>query len=411
MSDLLIRNIKQLVMATNNPPSKVGGFAMRSLPIQENAFLLIENGLIKDWGSMDKCPTYNGTILDATGQYILPTWCDSHTHLVYAASREQEFVYRIEGLSYEEIAARGGGILNSANKLRATDEQQLFEDAYKRLHQVIKQGTGAIEIKSGYGLSYESELKMLRVIRRLKEVSPIPIKATFLGAHALPKEFKADRKGYLDLIVNKLLPTIADEGLADYIDAFCERGFFSVDETKRIIDAGTQYGLTAKIHTNQFHCSGAIRMAVEHGALSVDHLEVINDDDINALKDAKTIAALLPSAAFFINAHYQPARKMIDAGLPVALATDYNPGTSPSGNMSFVITLACVKMGMLPSEAIMASTLNGAYAMELEKELGSISIGKKANLIMTKKIPSLAYIPYDFGNSVVDKVFINGEVY
>ena len=349
------------------------------------------------------------TAIDASGQFVLPTWCDSHTHLVFAASREEEFVDKIKGLSYAEIAAKGGGILNSAGKLNETSEAELLRMAWIRLQEVMQSGTGAIEIKSGYGLSVEGELKMLRVIKKLKETSPIPIKATFLGAHTYPVEYKENHKGYIDLIINEMLPVIAKEKLADYIDVFCETGFFSPEETETICKAGISYGLKPKIHVNQLNLSGGTQVGVKLGALSVDHLETMDDDAINTLAASTTIGTLLPTAAFFLRIPFQPARKLIDAGCAIALATDFNPGSSPSGNMNLVIAMSCIQMKMLPEEAINAATINGAYAMELQDELGSITVGKKANLIFTKPIPSLAYLPYSFGTNLIDKVMIAGE--
>lgn len=340
----------------------------------------------------------------------MPAFADSHTHLVFAGSREGEFVDRINGLSYEEIARRGGGILNSAAKLNATSEDELFHAAQERLHRVMAQGTGAIEIKSGYGLSVEGELKMLRVIRRLKESVHIPIKASFLAAHAYPMEYKQNHEGYIDLIINTMLPQVADEGLADYMDAFCEEGFFSVDETSRLLDAAAKYGLKPKIHANQLHYSGGVQVGVKHNAVSVDHLECVGEAEIEALKNSNTMPTLLPAAAFFLGIQYQPARKIIDAGLPVCVASDYNPGSCPSGNMPLLLTLACTQLKMTPEEAINAVTINGAAAMELEQEIGTIASGKRANLIITKEIPSLGYIPYDFGNNPVEKLIINGSI-
>ena len=383
---------------------------MGALPTIDNAFLLIENGQISDFGAMKDCPENADEIIDATGKMVFPCWCDSHTHLVFAANREGEFVDRIKGLTYQEIAQRGGGILNSAQRLRDTPEEILLENAHVRLQEVVQQGTGAIEIKSGYGLTLISELKMLRVIRQLKEMSDVTIKATFLGAHALPPEFKEDRIAYIDLIVNEMLPRIADEGLADYCDVFCEKVAFTPTETERIIKAGLKHGLRPKIHTNQFNCMGGIQAAIKHNALSVDHLEVVNDEEIAALQNApQTIATLLPSAPFFINDHFPPARKLMDADIPLALATDFNPGSSPSGKMSFVVSLACIKMRMTPEEAINAATLNGAYAIECEDKLGSITRGKQANIFITKKISSIAQLPYSFGSDMVESVFIKGE--
>ncbi len=407
---MLIKNIKSLLQ-TSSPKKALRGTLLSELNSVENAWLLIEKDTIKNYGSMDTCPDFDGKIIDASGKMILPTWCDSHTHLVFATSREEEFEMRLKGKSYQEIAESGGGILNSAKKLQNTSEDDLFESAWERLNEVIKMGAGAIEIKSGYGLSVEGELKMLRVIKRLKAKSPIPIKANFLGAHSFPAEYKDNHQGYIDLIVNEMLPQIAKEGLADYIDAFCEKVAFSVAETEQIIEAGAKYGLKAKIHTNQFNCMGGIELCVKRKALSVDHLEVVNDYEIECLKNSETIATLLPSAPFFLSDPYQPGRKLVDEGVAVALASDYNPGSSPSGNMNFVVSLACVKLKMTPAEAINAATINGACALELNEEYGSISKGKKANFILTKKIPSIVYIPYAFGSNLVDQVIINGKIF
>ena len=381
---------------------------MQNLKVLENAYLWVEDGKIKDFGSMDHCPAVNVKQVDVSDRMVLPAWCDSHTHLVFAASRENEFVDRIHGLSYETIAKKGGGILNSAKKLRATPESVLLEQALIRLEEVQTSGTGAIEIKSGYGLDMESELKMLRVIRSLKAQSKMTIKANFLGAHALPMAYKENRAAYIELIIHEMLPRIASEGLADYIDVFCEKVAFSPAETDQILDAGAKYNLKPKIHTNQFNCMGGIEVALKHNAISVDHLEVVNDAEIKALQSSNTIATLLPSAPFFLNDHYPPARKLIEANLPLALASDFNPGSSPSGKMPFVISLACIKMRMSPKEAINAATINGAHALELGKTHGSIAKGKIANLIITKPIPSIAYIPYAFGSDIVEQVFIHG---
>lgn len=410
---MLIKNIKGLVQTRAREESQTAlkGEALKTLPMIENAFLLIQDDRIQEFGKMEACPNYEGEVIDAKDRFVLPTWVDSHTHLVFAAPREEEFVMRLKGKSYQEIAEAGGGILNSAKKLREKSEEELFDDAWIRLQEVIRMGTGAIEIKSGYGLNTEAELKMLRVIRELKKESPIPIKSTFLGAHAFPAEYKENHQAYVDLIVNEMLPQIAKEGLADYVDAFCEKVAFSVEETKQVIEAGAQYGLKAKVHTNQFNCMGGIELCVEQNALSVDHLEVINESEIKALQGSSTLATLLPSAPFFLSDPYQPARDLIDADIPVALASDYNPGSTPSGNMNFVVALACIKLKMTPEEAINAATLNGAFALELEKDFGSIEIGKKANLILTKKIPSIGYIPYAFGSNHIDEVIINGKVY
>jgi imidazolonepropionase len=358
---------------------------------------------------MASCPERADRVIDAANRFVLPCWCDSHTHLVYAGSREQEFVHRIEGMTYEEIARRGGGILNSANRLNATSEEDLFEQGLIRLNEIARMGTGAVEIKSGYGLSYDGELKMLRVIRRLKEQSPLTIKATFLGAHALPADFKDNRQGYMDLLLNRLLPTIAEEGLADFIDVFCDRGFFSAEETESILTAGARHGLRGKIHANELDYSGGVQAGVRHNALSVDHLEHTGPAEIAVLKSSATMTTLLPSTAFFLGLNYPPARDMIDAGLPIALASDYNPGSSPSGNMSFVLSLACLKLRMLPEEALTAATINGAFAMAVETELGSIAIGKQANFTITRPMPSLSYLPYAFGSNLIDMVFIGGN--
>ncbi len=378
----------------------------------ENAWLSIRDGKIEDFGSMDNInvdASHYDEHINAEGKFIIPAWCDSHTHLVYAGSRELEFVDRIKGLPYEEIAKRGGGILNSAKRLQSASEDELFDTAWERLQEVKSFGTAAIEIKSGYGLNTESELKMLRVIKRLKENSDVLIKSNFLAAHAFPMEFKENHQGYVDIIINEMLPQVASEGLADYIDAFCEFGFFSVDETAQILEAGAKYGLKPKIHANQLNYSGGIQVGVKYNAISVDHLECVGEEELACLQNSNTIGTLLPSAAFFINLAYQPARKMIDAGLGLALASDYNPGTSPSGNMNFIASLACTQLKMLPEEAINACTINGAYAMELQGVCGSITRGKYANLILTKKIPSLAYIPYSFGNNCIERVFVKGN--
>jgi imidazolonepropionase len=411
----LIKNIKQLAGLRTGNKTWLQGAEMNSLLCIDNAYLLIEGERIESFGAMkdlDLLAAENraATVIDATGKTVVPAWCDSHTHIVYAGSREVEFVDRIKGLSYEEIARRGGGILNSAQRLHAASEEELFDAAWMRLQEVASLGTGAIEIKSGYGLSLEGELKMLRVIRRLKEKSALTIKSNFLAAHAYPLAYKEDHEGYLNLIIEKMLPQIADEGLADYIDAFCEFGFFSVDETARVLEAGARYGLKPKIHANQLNYSGGIQVGVKYNAVSVDHLECVGEEELAALKGSKTIGTLLPSAAFFLGIAYQPARKMIDAGLGIALATDYNPGSSPSGNMPFVLSLACTQLKMTPEEAINAATINGAYAMELSEELGSIAPGMRANLIITKEIPSYAYIPYSFGSHLTGSLILNGKL-
>lgn len=386
---------------------------MSELTSISNAYLLTENGLIKAFGSMNELPQVSTQTqhVDAKGGMVLPCFVDSHTHLVFAKSREEEFEMRIKGKSYEEIAAAGGGILNSAKKLQAMSEDELYDAALERLHEVIGFGTGAIEIKSGYGLTVTDELKILRVVKRLKSVSPIPIKATFLGAHAIPTEYKQNREGYIDLVINEMLPKVAEENLAEYCDVFCDQGFFTVDETERILTAAKQYGLKAKIHGNELGYTGGVQVAVKHQALSVDHLEYTGDDEIASLKTGVTMPVGLPNCSFFLGIPYAPGRKMIDAGLPFCLASDYNPGSSPNGRMSFVVALACIQMKLTPEEAINATTINGAYAMEVSNEVGSITVGKKANVIITKAIPSLAYIPYRFGVDLLDSVVINGTVW
>lgn len=390
------------------------GEELGHLPCIENAWLLIKDDRICAFGQMNQLPKHliqTSELIDVFGASILPTWCDSHSHIVFAASREDEFVKKINGWSYAEIAASGGGILNSAKKLAAASEEDLFHDAWQRLQQLISLGTGALEIKSGYGLSVEGELKMLRVIRELKRQSPIPVKATFLGAHAFPDQFKNNHEGYIKQIIEEMLPAIADENLADYIDVFCEEGFFSTGETDRILQAGLAYGLRPKLHTNQFTLSGGIKTAVRLNAISVDHLEVVNDYAIEILSRSNTIGVLLPGAAFFLRTSYPRARNMINAGCTLALASDYNPGSAPSGNMNLVVSIACIQMKMTPEEAINAATINGAFAMNAQNELGSITIGKKANFIITKPIPSVAFLPYAFGTNLIDKVFINGKLF
>jgi imidazolonepropionase len=417
MPTTLITSIRSLA-GIRGENSLLRGGELANLPTIENAYLIIEGSEIAGYGPMADCPkqTFHQTI-DAKDQHVLPAWCDSHTHLVFAASRENEFIDKIKGLGYAEIAAKGGGILNSARKLNETSEDELFRLAWQRLQEVSRLGTGAIEIKSGYGLSVEGELKMLRVIKKLKERSGLLIKASFLGAHAYPLAWKEDHQGYIDSIINEMLPAIAAEKLADYIDVFCENGFFSPEETAAICRAGLQYGLKPKLHVNQLNSIGGIETGIDAGAISLDHLETLTENDIALLSGAKAspggnkwkgVSTLLPTAAFFLRMPFQPARQLIDAGCAVALATDYNPGSSPSGNMNLVVAMSCIQMRMLPEEAINAATINGAYAMELEQQAGSITIGKKANLIFTKPIPSIAYLPYAFGSNCIDKVMING---
>ena len=409
MTQLFI-NIKELVQVRDGSIKKVSGKEMNVLPTIKNAFLLVKNQLIDDFGSMDGIPTTKvDKTIDCRGKLILPTWCDSHTHIVFAGNREQEFVDRINGLSYEEIAKRGGGILNSAKKLQEISEEDLYNQSTKRLEEVIALGTGAIEIKSGYGLTTNAELKMLRVIKKMKENYDTPIKATFLGAHAIPSEFKNNKNGYINLIIDEMLPKIAEEKLANFIDVFCEIGYFSVYDTDRILSAAKEYGLIPKTHVNQFNSIGGIDVSTKHKALSVDHLEVLTDKDLVNLKDSETISVALPSCSFFLSIPYTPARKIIDNGLALALATDYNPGSTPSGNMNFVVATACIKMKMTPEEAINAATINGAFAMNLEDKVGSFTKGKLANFIITKEIPSYKFIPYSFGNNLIETVYLKGK--
>jgi imidazolonepropionase len=410
MTTLLI-NIKQLVQVRETNVSKISGADMKQLPILENAYVYLVDDKISSFGLMASIEIASAdTIIDCTDKVVLPTWCDSHTHLVYAGNRAQEFVDRINGLSYEEIANRGGGILNSAKKLQETSEDALFEQSAKRLENVMRMGTGAIEIKSGYGLTTAAELKMLRVAKRLKETYNFPVKTTFLGAHAIPANFKGNQDGYMDLVINEMLPKIAEENLAEYVDIFCEKGYFTLEDTERLLQAAQQYKLVPKIHVNQFNAFGGVALGVKYNALSVDHLEELNDEDITALQGSKTMPVALPSCSYFLSIPYTPARKIIDAGLPIALASDYNPGSTPSGNMNFVVSTACIKMKMTPEEAINAATINGAYAMGLSETHGSITKGKAANLIITKEIESFHVLPYAFGDNCIDKVLINGKV-
>ncbi len=408
----LVTNIQQLI-GTRDETILLRGSALANLPSIENAFVLIEDGIIAEYGAMYelelKVPQLPKYIIDAGGQFVLPCWCDSHTHLVFANSREEEFIDKIKGMSYADIAAKGGGILNSAKKLQEASEEELFLSSWKKLEEVSKLGTGAIEIKSGYGLTVDGELKMLRVIKKLKEKSNLSIKSTFLAAHTYPVIYKENHKGYIGLIINEMLPVIANENLADYIDCFCETGFFSPEEMETICKAGMSYGLKPKLHVNQLNSIGGIEAAIKLNAISVDHLETMTDGDVKLLSTSNTIGTLLPTAAFFLRMNFQPARKLIDNNCAIALASDYNPGSSPSGNMNFVVALSCIQMKMLPEEAINAATINGAYAMELHNEVGSIAIGKKANLIFTKPIPSIAYLPYSFGNNLIDKVMLKGK--
>ncbi|MBT8273968.1 MAG: imidazolonepropionase [Bacteroidia bacterium] len=407
---ILITNIKELLQIRNEPLSYVAGKAMKKLPTLKNAYVLIDNDTIVDFGNMSEAEGIEADeIIDAEGNLVLPAWCDSHTHIVYAGNREQEFVDRITGLSYEDIAKRGGGILNSAEQLRQTSEDDLYHQSVKRIKEVMHLGTGAIEIKSGYGLDTDSELKMLSVIKRINVDFPLKVRPTFLGAHALPLEYKSNKVGYIDLIVDEMLPKIKAENLARYIDVFCEKGYFDLKDTDKLLTAARSHGLIPKIHVNQFNILGGVALGVKHKALSVDHLEELDDNDIDALKNSSTMPVALPGCSYFLGIPYTPARKIIDAGLPLALATDFNPGSSPSGNMNFIVSAACIKMKMTPEEAINAATINGAYAMGIEKSYGSITKGKRANLIITKPIPSYNYLPYAFGNNHIDSVIINGE--
>lgn len=407
---LLLTHIKELLQVREECPKKLSGDQMKVLPTIKNAWLYVKHGKIEDFGSMDNMPKHEGfKTLDCSGKIVLPAWCDSHTHLVYAGNREQEFVDRINGLSYQEIAERGGGIVNSAKKLQETPEEDLYKQTVTRLEEVMRLGTGAIEIKSGYGLTTDAEMKMLRVAKRLAKEYPVTIKTTFLGAHAVPPEFKDNKDGYMDLLCNEMLPKVAKENLADYVDIFCEKGYFSVADMERLLSEGKKYNLIPKVHVNQFNSIGGIAAAVKHNALSVDHLEILTDEDIEALKGSDTMPVALPSCSYFLGIPYTPGRKIIDSGLPLALATDYNPGSTPSGNMNFVVATACIKMKLTPEEAINAATINGAYAMGLSDTHGSITRGKEANLIITKEIPSYGYLPYAFGSNLIDTVIIKGE--
>jgi imidazolonepropionase len=407
----IITNINCLVN-TRTENKLLRGKELAELPVIKDAYLVIEDGLIADFGAMENLIHHARSFsesYDATNHFVMPCWCDSHTHLVFTGSREVEFVDKINGFSYQEIAEKGGGILNSSKLINAISENSLYEEASKRLKEVSKLGTGSIEIKSGYGLTVEGELKMLRVIKRLKETSDLTIRSTFLGAHTFPEEYKNNHQQYIEQIIYQMLPAIAAENLADYIDVFSENGFFNLEETEMILKAGIDYGLKAKIHANQLSNSGATELGVKMNAISVDHLEMMDDRSIEILANSTTIGTLLPTAAFFLRMPLQPARQLIDAGSAIALASDYNPGSSPSGNMNFVIALSCIQMKMLPEEAINAATINGAFAMGVENEVGSITVGKKANFIFSKPMPSLAYLPYSFGSNLIDKVMIKGK--
>ncbi len=407
---ILIKNIKGLVQVEDKGDTWKQGAALSSLPVLENAYLYMKDGLISDYGLMSDKGDFSSTkTIDATGKFVFPSFVDSHSHIIFAASREGEFVDKIKGLSYAEIAAKGGGILNSAKRLQNTSEDDLYESALHRVNEVIGFGTGALEIKSGYGLTLEDELKMLRVAKKLNKTTPLTIKTTFLGAHAIPKTYQ-DRNDYIDLVINEMIPQVAAEGLADYCDVFCEKGFFTPEETTRILEQGLKFGLKPKIHANQLHISGGVQVGVATGALSVDHLESIGDAEIEALQNTSVMPTLLPGAAFFLRMSYPPARKMIEAGLPIALATDYNPGSAPCGKMALMLSLACVQMKMTPEEAINAATINGAYAMDLLSTHGSITKGKVANIFITKEMPSYSFLPYAFGSNLIEQVILNGEV-
>jgi len=410
---LLIKNIKSLVQVEETPRKKVSGAEMNKLPCIENAWLAIEAGIIVDFGKMEEWPGISDwsdlEVIDATGKLVLPCWVDAHTHIVYAGSREGEFVDRIRGLSYEDVAARGGGILNSAKKMAEASEEELVQSALQRINEVTKTGTGALEIKSGYGLSVEAELKMLRVIKKLKEISPLTIKATFLGAHAFPAAYKDNRRGYIDLLINEIMPKIAEDKLAEYCDVFCERNYYTEEESIELLESGKRYGMIPKVHANQLSNSGGVQAGVKTGAISVDHLEFIDDEEIAVLKNSETIPVILPGAQWFLSLPYPPARKIIDNGLPLAICSDYNPGSCPSGNINFMISLACVQYKMTPEEAINAATINSAYAMGVSHELGSICIGKKANVFITKEIPGYSFIPYAFATDLIETVIIGGQ--
>ena len=414
----LILNIKQLVQTELSPRKWVAGKDMARLGILENAYLLVEEDKIAGFGKMEdlnrEVVYAGGDIvkeIDATGRLVMPSYCDSHTHLVYAGSREIEYIDKIRGLSYEEIAKRGGGILNSCERIRKASEEELFDAAYDRIQEIAGFGTGAVEIKSGYGLDTESELKMLRVIRRLKAETPLLIKSTFLGAHAVPLDYKGRQTEYVDLIINEMIPMVAAEELADYIDVFCDKGFFTVEDTDRMLNAGMKYGLRAKIHANELDYSGGVQVGVKYNAISVDHLECMGEEEIACLLESETMPTVLPGAAFFLNMPYSPVRKMIQAGLPVALASDYNPGSSPSGNMKFIMSLGCINYKMLPEEVINATTLNSAYAMGVEEEAGSIAVGKLANFYITTPISGIEYLPYAYTADLIEAIFLKGEQY
>jgi imidazolonepropionase len=413
---ILIRNIKSLVQVQEKPVKKVSGSSMSELNILKDSFVFIKNGLILDFGSMQELTSkkYSEeedlTIINADNKFVFPSFCDSHTHLVYAGSREQEFADRLKGLSYREIAERGGGILNSALQLHRTSEESLFRQSYERINEIIASGTGALEIKSGYGLNTADELKMLRVIKRISENAPVEVRSTFLGAHAIPEEFRGKREKFISIIIEEMIPKVAEEKLAYYIDVFCDEGFFTIEETEKILETGLRYGLTPKIHANELGFSGGVQTGVKYNALSVDHLECSGPEEIEALADTNTMPTLLPGSAFFTGLPDPPVRKMIKSGLPIALASDYNPGSSPTGNMKLIMSLACIKWKMTPEEAINACTINSAYAMGLSDSHGSVTRGKVANLFITKSIPSIGFMPYAFGSDLIDTVILKGKI-
>lgn len=410
MGSVRLINIGRLYGLTGNNAVKVGN-DLAEVATLDNAYLDFSDGRITGFGLMEAIPLDGKLIYDVEGGIVYPSYVDCHTHLVFAKNREDEFVDRINGLTYQEIANRGGGILNSVEKLRNMSEEELYADATARLHSLIRLGTGAIEIKSGYGLNKDAELKMLRVIKRLKENSPIPIKATFLGAHAFPKEYANDHEGYVQNLINEVLPTVVEEGLADYIDAFCEAGYFTVEQTRKVVEAGLKHGLKSRLHVNQFESFGAVQMAAEHQAISVEHLEVMTDADINTLAASNMFGVALPACSFFLKIPYTPSRKLIEAGVPLVLASDYNPGSSPTGNLNFVMSLACIYMQLLPTEALNALTINAANALEIAEDVGSIAIGKRGNVVVCKGIKSINSIPYQFGDNLIDDVFVNGELF
>lgn len=409
---LLIKNIGTIVGIDTERRKRIAGAAMDQLGRIDNAYLVAEEGRIAAFGRMEELPPIEADeVLDAEGGTLFPSFCDSHTHLVYAGSREQEFLDKIHGLSYEEIARRGGGILNSAERLGRASEEELYQEAIERVHEIMRMGTGLVEIKSGYGLSTENELKMLRVVRRIRQEEPIEVRATFLGAHAVARDYIGRQKEYVDLVCEEMIPAVAAEGLADFVDVFCDRGFFTLEETERIIRAGARYGMQAKIHANELAVSGGVQLGVKEGALSVDHLEQMGQEEIEALKGAKTTPTMLPGAAFFLGMSYPPARRMIEAGLAVALASDYNPGSSPSGNMRMVMALAATQMRMTPTEALHAATLNGAAAMGLSHDFGSITVGKVANCFITKPIPSPEFFTYAYSTPLIRHTILRGAIW